>query len=322
MQQDSNMPDFAKNSKTFANSGPAGQAVIPTTMKQILTWLMVLALAATAVHAQERSGETLAERRLRQLVQEERRLLAASKRPDGSHDESLLERRYQELVYKYDSLIQENPDFAAAHVAYALVLDRIGQEEAARAMYLQANRLDPNIPLVKNQLGNHLAESGNFDQALPYYLAAIELEPRESLYHLQLGKLLYHFQGEFVEAEIFTRQVLDRKMLAAFAKAAELSPDDLTLAYRHAEAYYDLETPRWEEAEKAWLGLLPRAKPGIERQAIQLHLAKVAVKRRQPVEAEKYLSEVSERILARNKSRVEAALAELRRELANETGEP
>lgn len=252
--------------------------------------------------------QSLAERRLQQLVKEEAAILKSARRGDGSLDEDLLERRFQGLVHKFDAFIQENDEFPAGYVAYGKLLEKVGREEVARAMYLKANQLDPNIPLVKNQLGNFLTEEGDYAQALPYYLAAIELAPEEALYHYQLGSLLHHFRDEFVEAEIFSRKVLDAKMLEAFRQAAELEPEQVAFAYRFAEAFYDLDQPRWEAAVRAWQKLEKRAKPGVEQQTIFLHMANVALQRGKTDEARTLLARVDEPVLARNKGILEAKL--------------
>lgn len=266
--------------------------------------LAAVLLAPIVMAAQE----NLAERKVRQLVEEERMILDASKRPDGSYDEDLLERRFQGLVHKYDAFIQENPEFAVGYVAYARLLERIGQEKAARVMYINANLRDPNIPLVKNQLGNFLAQEEKFAQALPYYLSAIELEPEQAIYHYQLGELLYQFRDGFMEEEIFTREVIDQKMILAFGNAARFAPGETGFAYRFAEAFYDLETPQWEEALKAWDEVERRAVSRIERQTVSLHRANIAMKQSETERARELLKSVQEPVLLRQKNILERRL--------------
>lgn len=266
--------------------------------------LAALALLPAGLFGQE----TLAERQLRQLIEDEEEILNGSHRADGSYDEELLESRFQGLVHQYDAFIQEHDDFPVGYVAYGRVLERIGQRPAARAMYMKANQLDPNIPLVKNQLGNYLAEEEKFAQALPYYLAAIELAPAEPLYHYQLGNLLHQFRDGFLKEEIFTRAVLDEKMLQAFATAAKLAPGEDVFAYRHAEAFYDLAHPRWNDALAAWTQLEKKAAPGIEKQAIYLHQAKVLVEQGKTEAAENLLRKVDQPVLRGNKRELETKL--------------
>lgn len=253
---------------------------------------------------------TLAERQLQDLVKEEEEIVSDSRREDGSYDEEFLQQRFQDLVNRYDRFIGEHPAMPAGYVAYGRLLERIGEERAAYSMYLKANELEPNIPFVKNQLGNHLAEEGAFDQALAYFLSATELDPDEPLYHYQIGNLLHHYRDEFLAKEIFSRELLDEKMLDAFAEAAKLEPDNIAYSYRHAEAYYDLEEPRWDEALAEWEKIRKTVKSGIERQTIDLHKANIALKRGDIETAKKLLETVDAPALRQNRQTLLAKLEE------------
>jgi tetratricopeptide (TPR) repeat protein len=258
-----------------------------------------------------RGEQTLPERTLKQLVEEEQQMLRGSVRSDGTLDENLLERRYQGLVHKYDAFIHQHPGFPVGYVAYGRVLERIGQDEAAYALYLKANQLDPNIPLVKNQLGNYLVEQGEYAQALPYYLAAIELDPKEALYHYQLGSLLAHFRDDFIAQEMFTRKVLDEKMLAAFQEAARLAPAQVAFAYRFAEAFYDLHEPQWDQALREWRALERKVNPGVEQQTIWLHQANVLLQQGNAKDARELVARVTEPVLARNRQGLQEKLEQV-----------
>ena len=65
---------------------------------------------------------------------------------------------------------------------------------------MRANQLDSDLPLVKNQLGNYLAEEGRPLEAINYYLAATRLEPKEPLYHFQIGTLLSAARDDFLKS--------------------------------------------------------------------------------------------------------------------------
>jgi hypothetical protein len=98
-------------------------------------------------------------------------------------------------------------------------------------------------------------------------------------------------------------------MLNAFRRGAELAPDNFAYAYRAAEAYYDLETPQWDEALKQWSALEVRAKPGIEQQTIRLHAANVLSKLGRPDHARALLITVTELPLQKQKQTLLDALA-------------
>ena len=130
--------------------------------------------------------------RLQTLVARQRELLAAAERKTSQNELEDLRQPLQELCFAYEDYLRAFPDQAAGYASYALLLDHpiIDERRRSTALFLRANQLNPEMALVKNQLGNHLAEDGKPLEAVNYYLAAIRLEPKESLYHYQLGTLL------------------------------------------------------------------------------------------------------------------------------------
>ena len=73
-----------------------------------------------------------------------------------------------------------------------------------------------------------------------------------------LGQLLLTNRETFLASGEFTPAGIDKAMLEAFQRAADLSPTDLSLAYSRAKAYYAVDPPRWEEALEAWKQLEER----------------------------------------------------------------
>jgi len=252
--------------------------------------------------------ETLAERNLKQLVAKERAIWASLREATNEVDIEAAKPRFQDVIDRYDSLIRDNPEFVPGFVAYGLLLARIEERKASRAIFMQANKLDPNIAVVKNQLGNYLVEEARYKEALPYYLAAIELEPREPLYHYQLGVLLTEFMDYFLRDRLYDRKTIEGQMQKAFLRASELDPDSWAYAYRYAESFYDLENPDWDKAISHWSSLEERARPGIERQTVQLHEANILIKQRRFLAARDILEEVTEPVLASNRRALEDEL--------------
>jgi tetratricopeptide (TPR) repeat protein len=266
---------------------------IPGRLALVLAGLLWLVPAAPA--------ETLSEKTLKEIVARQRNIFARAGRESENLDEAWLRGELQSVINSYDVLIQKSPDFAPAYVAYGMLLGQVGMNREAVGILLKANKLDPHIPVVKNQLAKHLAEDGKPVEALPWIMAALDLEPKEPLYHYHLGLLLTVGRDEFIRTGQFTRPALDRAMLEAFKRAAEHAPDNIAYAYRAAEAYADLETPQWDEALKAWAALEDRAKPGIEQQTIRLQAANVLIKQGQPDRARALLAMVTEEVLKKQK---------------------
>jgi len=157
---------------------------------------------------------------------------------------------------------------------------------------------------VKNQLGNYLAEDGKPLQAVNYYTAAIDLTPNEPLYHYQLGTLLNEARDDFIKSGQWARPALERAMHLAFKRAAELAPDRFEFVYRYAESFYDLESPDWDEALKAWSALEEKAPTDIERQTMRLHAANILVKQGKMDHARSLLAMVTDSSLQGQKAKV------------------
>ncbi len=263
---------------------------------RILFATLLLLLAAGPAAA-----ETLAEKNLRDIVARQKGIFARAEAEKDHPDEAWLRGELQSVINSYDVLIQKSPDFAAAYVAYGLLLSQVGMTREAASFLLKANKLDPGIPLVKNEMARLLAEDGKPAEALPWLMAAIDLAPKEPLYHYHLGKLLTEGRDDLIATGQFTRASLDKAMLDAFKRGAELAPDIYAYAYRQAEAYYDLETPRWDEALALWSALEQHAKPGIEQQTIRLQAANVLIKLGRPDHARALMITVTEEVLQKQK---------------------
>lgn len=252
--------------------------------------------------------ETMAERTLRQLVEQQHALIAKMTEAGDKYDPAHYQVRMQQLCQGYESLLQDNPEFAAGYAAYGYLLGKIGMERESAVMLLKANQYDADIPLVKNQLGNYLAEHGRPLEAVSYYLAAIKLVPEEPLYHYQLGTLLHESRDDFIKSGEWTKDSLDRAMHEAFRKAAELAPDRIEFAYRHAESFYDLENPDWEAALAAWAALEEKAENPVERQTMRLHAANICIKMEKYDHARALLASVTEPDLEEHKQKLIAQL--------------
>ncbi|HLP25435.1 MAG TPA: hypothetical protein VK477_07150, partial [Acidobacteriota bacterium] len=255
------------------------------------------------------AAETLAEKTLKEIVDRQKQLFARAEKEGEQLDEARFAAEAKALAGSYDVFIQKNPDFAPGYVAYGVFLGKIDMAKAAVAMLLKANKLDPNIALVKNQLAKHLAEDGKPLEALPYLTSAIDLAPDEPLYHYHLGQLLLEAREDFLREGGWTRAALDKSMLEAFQRAADLSPADLSLAYQHAKAYYEIEPPRWDEALAAWEKLGGRANTESMRQLVKLQRANILVKLGRGNEAHALLDQVTDLKLTDEKQKVLDAIA-------------
>ena len=272
-------------------------------------FLLAAALAASSpLRAAE--SETMAERGLKRIVERQRELFAEAAKQGDKLDQEGFRTQVQSVVHDYEMLLNENPKFAAGYAAYGYLLGKVDMRKEAAVMLLKANRLDGDIPLVKNQLGNFLAEDGKPLEAAQYFLSAIKLSPSEPLYHYQLGTLLAEARDDFLKSGEWSRAALERAMHQAFKRAAELAPERFEFAYRYAESFYDLEAPDWNEAVKLWSDLEEKAPTAIERQTMRLHAANILFKLGQPDHARALLANVDEPSLQAQKQKLVAQPAE------------
>ncbi len=275
-------------------------------MKSLLLLLsLTLALAAPLRAA---DPESLADRTLKQLVERQKDLLAEEARKSPGFDQDNFQTQMQLVCQGYEVLLRDNPSYAPGYAAYGYLLGKIGQHKASIAILLRANKLDPDMALVKNQIGNFLAEDGHPREALPYYLAAIKLEPKEPLYHYQLGTLLYVAHDDFIKSGEWTVDGLSHAMQEAFRQAAQLAPDRIEFTYRYAESFYDLENPDWDAALKAWNALEAKAPTELERQTMRLHVINVLLKQGKAEHAHVLLDTVTEPTLQAQKQKLVAQL--------------
>jgi len=274
------------------------------------TLVVLLGLVTALAAAEPPASESLSDRGLRLLLERQQALFAEARAQGEKLDRDSFQNRMQELVRDYEIYLRSNPNRADAYAAYGYLLGKVDLRREALAMLMKANRLDPEIPLVKNQLGNLLAEAGKPLEAVSYFLAAIRLAPQEPLYHYQLGTLLAEARDDFLQSGEWTRDSVEHAMHEAFRQAHTLAPDRFEFAYRYAESFYDIANPDWEAALKLWSELEAKAETAIERETMRLHAANILIKQGKRDHARLILSLVTEPELAVQKQKLVAQLAE------------
>jgi tetratricopeptide (TPR) repeat protein len=238
--------------------------------------------------------QSLPDQTLERIVAHEREIIGDAEKQGDNVDEDSLREQLQTVCHDYEVLLQENPKFAEAYAAYGQLLWRLDMRKESMAMMLKANQIDPDIPFVKNKIGNFLAEQGHPLEAVNYFISAIKLAPNVALYHYNFGLLLYEARDQFLKSGDWTRSQIDNTSHEAFKRAAELAPNEEAYVYRYAESFYDIENPDWNEALKVWSGLEDRATTPVERQTMELQAANVLIKQGKPDYARVLLNAVTD----------------------------
>jgi len=273
--------------------------------KRLIACAILLACCGGALRA---ASESMTDRSLRQIVERQKEVLAAAAAQGDHVDAEALRTQAQAIAHDYDHLLATAPNYAPAYAAYGYFLDKVGMSKESIGLLLKANQLDPDIPMVKNQIGNYLAENGKPIEAAQYFLAAIKLDPKEPLYHYQLGRLLTVGRDTFVKSGEWTRAALDHATYNAFKQARDLAPDKFEYGYAFAQCFYDLEHPDWDEALKAWAAMEEKATTPLERETMRLHAANVLIKQGKLDHAKTLLDSVTEPDLQGQKAKLLPAL--------------
>lgn len=213
------------------------------------------------------------EQRLTRIVEKEERLFRNVPPESDRLNRANWEGKVHTLASEYQAFTLENPESVEGFIFMGKFLRKMGERKAAYIAFAKANRLDPNIAAVKQQIGNYLAEEGSPELAIGAFLEAIELSPETAVYHYQLGELVHIFRYQLLINNISSGPALDRQMLEAFKVATKLDPNTREFAWRHAEAYYDVTLPNAKEALEAWATIEKASQSDIEKDAIALHKA-------------------------------------------------
>ena len=259
---------------------------------------------STLVFLSTAQSSDLASKRLLAIAEKEDTIYKKIAEDPEFYSDSDLERRIEELIQSYRSYLADQPNDVSAYILYGKLLRRVQEYEQAFLAFLKADELDPEVAVVKQQIGNHLAEEGKGKAALTFYLRAVELEPETATYHFALGKLIHNFRAEFIEEGIFTRDALEREMLKAFRKAATLEPENFDYQMRLGEAYYDLTSPDWKGALIHWNKLRKHAASMLQAEILDLHRARVLGKLGRAGEARTLLDAVLSPALQNSKQQV------------------
>lgn len=266
--------------------------------------------AAGEAFAQEEAAEvgaaviSLADKRLLDIAEREEDFFARVARVDDPASNNRLQLRAQRLVGDYEVFLDDNPDSLYGRILFGKFLRKVGQTAYAHEQFLQADAINPEVAVVKQQLANFFAEEGLFPQALANALAAIKLDPGVARYHYALGEMLATYRDSLVAGEVFEPNALDRQLRQAFGEAVRLAPDQRILRIRLAETVYDVGTPDWQQALHRWDALLVDAASPNEREVLTLHRARALAELGRNTEAMAALEQVESPALAASKRTV------------------
>ena len=215
------------------------------------------------------------------------------------------------LVRKeYENFLRIHPDQAHGYLAYGSFLNEIGDEDEAKVQYENSKQIDPKNPAVWNNLANYYGEHSPVTNAFADYAEAIKLNPSEPVYYQNFATTVYLYRKDAREFYNLNEQQVFDKALGLYQQALRLSPDNLVVATDYAMSYYGIKPLRTNDALVAWTNALHIAHNPVEREGVELHLARVKISAGYFDQARTHLGSVTNIVYADLKNRLTRSLAD------------
>lgn len=259
---------------------------------------------------------SLAHRELMELVELQRKIEFDVKVKKAGKAE--IESKLLELNRRWENYMLENGDDLTSLLIYGKFLRRYNDRQQSYKIFLRADKIDPNIAVVKQQLALYEAENKDYPAAYEHILRACELEPETAVYHYQLGNLIFYGGSAIAQKKLISKEALEAQMLKAFKSAANLEKSNEEFLMRHAQSYYEVSKPDWKAAMAAWRAVFDNSKDPQVRENALLNMAQVAMETSDFDEAEKFLGRVTLPDFNAQKAQIERRLKESRGDSAKQ----
>ena len=217
----------------------------------------------------------------------------------------------------YEDFLRRYPNSAGGHLVYGSFLNDIGEEKAAMQQNEKASQLDPKNPAAWNNLANYYCENGLLTNAFTDYAKAIELNPAEPVYYENFATVVYLYRKDAMTFYHIDEQQVFDKSLVLYRKATQLDPDNFRLATDCADSYYEIRPLRTNEMLTAWSNALQIAHNDIEREGVDIHLARIKMLAGRYAEARTQLDAVTNSNYADLKHTLEHAITERENKATN-----
>lgn len=183
--------------------------------------------------------------------------------------------RLRKVRQAYEEFLRQYPANVKARLAFGSFLNGINETEEAQAQWEKARDLAPENPASWNNLGNAWGKLGKPLKAFRHYTHAIKLAPNEPVYTRNLASMIYVHQEEAAGYFALSQADAVDKAIGLFRRAREHDPKNFALASDMAMAFYGTQPFRMDEALKAWETALALARPGLEKEGVQIHLTRI-----------------------------------------------
>ena len=227
--------------------------------------------------------------------------------PEAKLDKEI-QLRLEEIDESYRLYIDKFPNSVFGQILYGKFLRKADRSDDAYAVFLDIHEDNPDIAVVNQHLALFASEIGDFQDALKYWEKAIQLEPNQALYHYQFGEYLYTYKIQLMKQHLLSVSEIENRMVASFAKAHQLAPENRDFHVRWAESYFDSFQPDWHHVLTLWNDLLETSNNQFERDVMRLQKTRVLIELQRFYEAEQLLNSVTDPALADAKSKLKEKL--------------
>jgi len=217
---------------------------------------------------------------------------------------SRISQRREPVRKAYEDFVKRHPNHGDGRLAFASFLEDSGDISGALEQMLKAKEVDPTNPAAWNNLANYYGHFGGVTNAFTHYERAIELDPKEPVYHQNFGTTVFLFRKDVREHYGITEQQVFNKALMLYSNALTLDPTNFLLATDIAMTYYGIKPPRRDDAMKAWNYALTLAESDLAREGVMIHLARTEAIATNFTKAREYLDAVTNAELQELKGRV------------------
>lgn len=296
------MPNF-KNIFAFFCAGFAALACASCAQNSKPT------LETAKISDAQKTSYTLFEERLGKLVKETEILAQEVAQKKTTPLEARL--RLNELADTWAEFAAEHPDSLETQILYGKFLRSARYDEAAYKVFLRADKIDPNIAVIKQQLSTYETEQKQFLKAYAHIKEAAKLEPQTAAYQAQLGEFLAAYGGELLKQNALSAAQKDAEMLDAFKAASQIEKGNPDFLARYAQACTEAVTPDLEKAEELWQKAEAAAPLGIEKDEMRLALARVQIMKSDFFKARETLAKIRTPEFFRAKEKLENKILEI-----------
>lgn len=218
----------------------------------------------------------------------------------------------QDLDKRYAALEPHFAKDASFHLAWGNLLTNMGEENEDRAaeQWEISRQLDPTDPNPWNNLANYHGHVGPVKKSFEYYAKAVSLDPKEPIYLQNFATTVFLFRKDAQEFYGINEQQVFDKALDLYRQALKLTPQDYALAADLAISYYGIKPARVEAALADWRYAQKLAPSELDKQNVEIHLARWEMKAGRFDKARKHLDAVTAPLLQELKARVARTLAQ------------